>query len=262
MSPRKSFKSSKKSEISAAPVSKKQAVRQNKQQYSLLYGTHAVDAALNNPNRILKNLYVTPNRQQDYEGYSNQVKIQTLTKEELDKLLPTNSTHQGVALSAILKETSSKKDFTETEKPVIILDGLTDPQNIGAILRTSAAFGVEHVILQEKGSPEVTGALAKAAAGAVEHLQIHKVTNLVRAIETLQKSDFLVYGADGYSEHTLNDIKFPHKTVLIVGSEGNGMRKLVKSNCDMTFKIPMHDAVESLNVASAFAITLYAATLA
>lgn len=243
-----------------AKKEQKQSAPLHRQQHNLLFGTHAVDAALENPNRVLKKLYVTPTRQADYETYSSKVKIQTVSKEEMDKLLPNGATHQGVALSAILKDISSEHDFTKSQNPVIMLDGLSDPQNIGSILRSCAAFGVQHVIMQEKGTPEITGTLAKAAAGAVEYVQLHKVTNLVRTLESLKSAEFMVYGADGHSDHVLNDISFPTKTVIVVGSEGNGIRRLVKNNCDMLFKIPMSPVMESLNVANAFAITLYAVT--
>lgn len=235
-------------------------IKSKQNPHAFLYGTHAVNAALDNENRLLKILYVTPNKQGTYEGYADRVKIRTVSNEEMDNLLPHSAVHQGVALLSVLKEVSETADYTKTDKPVIVLDGLSDPQNIGAILRTCAAFGVEHIIMQAKGSPDITGAMAKAAAGAVESVRIHKVVNLSRTLEELKENNFIVYGADGHSEHCLSEVKFASKSVIVMGAEGNGMRRLIKENCDFTVKIPIHSNVESLNVSNAFAVILYVAT--
>jgi 23S rRNA (guanosine2251-2'-O)-methyltransferase len=164
-------------------------------------------------------------------------------------------------LASILKDVAETEDYTKAINPIIMLDGLSDPQNIGAILRTCAAFGVEHLIMQDKGSPDITGAMAKAAAGAVEKVRIHKVTNLSRTLEILKDNHFMVYGADGHSDNSITDVKFSPKSVIVMGAEGDGMRRLIKQNCDFIVKIPIHSEVESLNVSNAFAIILYAATL-
>jgi 23S rRNA (guanosine2251-2'-O)-methyltransferase len=238
-----------------------QTIKSRHNPHLFLYGTHAVNAALDNPNRLLKVLYVTPNKQATYEGYADRVKIRTVLNEEIDNLLPPHAVHQGVALLSVLKDVAQTQDYTKTQKPVVVLDGLSDPQNIGAILRTCAAFGVEHLIMQAKGSPDITGAMAKAAAGAVENVRIHKVVNLSRVLEELKDNHFIVYGADGHSENCLSTIKFAQKSVIVMGAEGDGMRRLIKGNCDFTVKIPIHSTVESLNVSNAFAVILYVATL-
>lgn len=229
--------------------------------HNLLYGKHAVNAALENPNRVLKVLYVTPSKQAVYEPYYDKVKICNISNDELDNLLPFGAVHQGVALLSILKDVSDTQDYIKTTKPVIVLDGLNDPQNIGAILRTCAAFGVEHLIVQQKGSPEITGAMAKAAAGAVEKVRIHRVVNLSRVLEEFKNNNFMVYGADGHSDTTISDVKFSPKSVIVMGAEGDGMRRLIKDNCDTIIKIPISPQAESLNVSNAFAIILYVATL-
>ena len=229
--------------------------------HNLLYGKHAVNAALENPNRVLKVLYVTPSKQAVYEPYYDKVKICNISNDELDNLLPFGAVHQGVALLSILKVVSDTQDYIKTTKPVIVLDGLNDPQNIGAILRTCAAFGVEHLIVQQKGSPEITGAMAKAAAGAVEKVRIHRVVNLSRVLEEFKNNNFMVYGADGHSDTTISDVKFSPKSVIVMGAEGDGMRRLIKDNCDTIIKIPISPQAESLNVSNAFAIILYVATL-
>ena len=238
-----------------------QTIKSKQNPHSFLYGIHAVNAALDNPNRLLKVLYVTPNKQVAYEGYADRVKIRTVSNEEIDNLLPSHAVHQGVALLSVLKDVAQTQDYTKTQNPVVVLDGISDPQNIGAILRTCAAFGVEHLIMQAKGSPDITGAMAKAAAGAVENVRIHKVVNLSRVLEELKDNHFTVYGADGHSENCLSTIKFAQKSVIVMGAEGDGMRRLIKGNCDFTVKIPIQSTVESLNVSNAFAVILYVATL-
>lgn len=237
------------------PVQKTRISRINPHHF--LYGTHAVNAALNNPNRVLKILYVASHRQADYERFSDRVKVQTVSSDDLENLLPENAVHQGVALYAVLKDIKETQDFSKGNKPIVILDGITDPQNIGSILRTSAAFGVEHLIIQDKGSPDITGAMAKAAAGAIETVRIHRVVNLSRAIDVLKSNKYMVYAADAESELSLNVINFPQKTAIVMGAEGNGLRRLVKENCDFTFSIPISKTMESLNVSNAFSIIIY-----
>ena len=232
------------------------------QKHRYLYGLHTVRAALDNPHRILKKLLVTPARQGIFESYASCVSLTTITAEEMTNILPAGAVHQGVALLAELKDIAETRDYTESEAPVIILDSVNDPQNIGAILRTSAAFGVRHLIMQERGSPDITGAMAKVAAGGLEVVRIHRVPNLSRVIEALQSRNFIVYGADGDSEQSLPQVKFAPKSVIIMGAEGTGLRRLIREKCDMIVKIPMTDTVvESLNVANALSIILYSATM-
>ena len=140
---------------------------------------------------------------------------------------------------------------------VLILDQVTDPQNIGAIIRSAVAFNTLALIVQDKNAPAETGAMAKASAGMIEHLPIARVTNLSRAIEQLKNAGFWTIGMDGYAQNTVAEMNKSGKTAIIMGSEGKGMRRLVEESCDATVKLPMNEKVESLNVATAAAIVLY-----
>ena len=139
---------------------------------------------------------------------------------------------------------------------VMILDGVTDPHNVGAILRVCAAFGCKSLVMQDRSAPQITGALAKSAAGAAEYVDIIRVKNLARTVRDLKKNGYMIYGADGGSETSLPDVKFSTKSVIIMGSEGSGMRRLVREECDFIVSIPMDPQMESLNVSVASGILL------
>ena len=147
--------------------------------------------------------------------------------------------------------------LAEEKCHILILDQVTDPQNIGAIIRSAVAFNTLALIMQDKNSPIENGAMAKASAGMIEHLPIARVTNLSRAIEKLKNAGFWTVGMDGYAKTTIDKLQKPLKTAIIMGSEGKGMRRLVEENCDISVKLPMSPLTESLNVATAAAIALY-----
>ena len=140
---------------------------------------------------------------------------------------------------------------------ILLLDQVTDPQNIGAIIRSCVAFETLALILQDKNSPTESGAMAKASAGMIEQLPICRVTNLSRAISQLKDSGFWVIGMDGYATTYIDGINKTGKIAIVMGSEGKGMRRLVEENCDATVKLPIAPSVESLNVSTAAAIALY-----
>ena len=140
---------------------------------------------------------------------------------------------------------------------VVILDQATDPRNIGAVMRTAAAFGALGVIVQDKHAPDITASMAKAASGAVERLPYVKVTNISRTLEQLKAAEFWCVGFDGHTDDTLNAKHLKGRNVLVLGAEGAGLRRMTRENCDLVVKIPMTDAVESLNLSNAAAIALY-----
>ena len=140
---------------------------------------------------------------------------------------------------------------------VLILDQVTDPQNIGAIIRSCAAFGTKAVIVQDKNSPQESGSMAKAAAGTMELVPVVRVTNLARAIETLKKHNFWIVGMDGYAKDNVDKIDKNAKLGVVMGSEGSGMRRLIEESCDITVRLPINPKVESLNVSTAAAVVLY-----
>jgi 23S rRNA (guanosine2251-2'-O)-methyltransferase len=142
---------------------------------------------------------------------------------------------------------------------VLMLDQVTDPQNVGAILRSAAAFGAKGVVLQDRHAPRFTGALTKAAAGALESVPVARVVNLSRALEELTDAGWRTVGLTGAAERSLAEVLDDRPTVLVLGSEGEGLRRLVGEHCDELAKIPMPGGFESLNVSAAAAVALYEA---
>ena len=149
-------------------------------------------------------------------------------------------------------------DTKKLEKAlVVILDQVSDPHNVGAILRSAAAFGAMAVIVPDANAPEETGTLAKSASGALEVIPLIRVANLSRAMEMLKKADFWCVGMDGYAKKEMGEDRLPQKCALVMGSEGEGMRRLTAENCDYMVKLPIARTVESLNVSNACTIALY-----
>lgn len=137
-----------------------------------------------------------------------------------------------------------------------ILDQVTDPHNVGAILRSACAYGAKGLIMQSKHAPEMTGALAKAACGALEHVPVAFETNLSRAIEALQQAGYFVYGLDERGDD-IGQQNFAGKNVLVLGAEGPGIRRLVKEHCDVLIRLPMHGPMPSINVSNAAAVAFH-----
>jgi len=142
-------------------------------------------------------------------------------------------------------------------RSILVLDGLTDPRNLGALLRSAEAAGVCHVVIPKDRAAQVTALVVKASAGAAEHLQISQVTNLRRAIGALKEHGFWAVGLDGQSKDCLYDRDFPNRLAIILGGEGKGLRPVTLSECDFVVSIPMLGKVASLNVAVAGAVFLY-----
>ena len=247
-------------------MSKKHKSKNNAK--SLLYGFHAVREAWLNPARKIKALYITEHALNGFEStLAQRQDIQRpqptiIDKKEIDRLLPRGAVHQGLALDCSALEERTLKDLIvkahdKTDSLFLILDQVTDPHNVGAIIRSAAAFGADGIILQTKHAPSLDGVLAKTACGGLEHLPIAHETNLSRAIEELKDNHYFVYGLDERGED-ISTIKTGGKSGLVLGAEGPGLRRLVKENCDALLKIPMHGPLESVNVSNAAAIGLYA----
>ena len=243
----------------------KKFVKQGKQNLSsnglILYGKHAVMSALENPNRKIKKLLCTVENATYVKSKYPNLNVVTVDKKEIDKLIP-DATHQGYALFCNPLDNLSIEELCEmasnkSKCNVLILDQVTDPQNIGAIIRSCAAFGTMALIVQDKNSPQESGAMAKAAAGTMELVPVVRVTNLARSIETLKKNGFWIVGMDGYAKNNVDKIDKDAKLAVIMGSEGSGMRRLVEESCDINVRLPINDRVESLNVSTAAAIILY-----
>jgi 23S rRNA (guanosine2251-2'-O)-methyltransferase len=227
-----------------------------------LWGLHAVTAALENPARVgAGRLFTTPERVRAVGArLPATVSLQVVQSSAIGELLPAGAVHQGIALDTPIIESVALSDLAYPAAGVLImLDQVTDPQNVGAIFRTAAALGARGVILQERHAPRLSGVLAKTAAGAVDRIPHTRETNLSRALEALEKGGWRAVGLDGAAPVTLAEILDGGPTVLVMGSEGEGLRRLVREHCDVLARIPMAAGHESLNVAAAAAIALYEA---
>jgi 23S rRNA (guanosine2251-2'-O)-methyltransferase len=232
----------------------------------LVYGTHAVREAWMNSERKIKALYITEQTAKQVAEWGTPSVARpmptVLEKTMFDRMLP-NAVHQNVALDAQPLEESFITDLINAaegkERTVLVmLDQVTDPHNVGAILRSTSAFGASGLIMQKLHAPELAGVLAKTACGAVEHVPVVYETNLTRTLESLQEQGFFVIGLDEHTEKAFADVKTPTKCVIVLGAEGTGLRRLVKERCDVLVRLPTGGAIASLNVSNAAAIALYA----
>ena len=228
-----------------------------------IWSHHAVTAALKNKNRKIKKLYITEKNIPIIEklDIKNEHPLAILTLSEIDKLFANNSTtHQGFVLETLKLEKKSIEDSFNSNL-IIALDQVTDPQNIGAIMRSAKVFGAKSIITTKKHSPGETGSLAKAASGALEFIDFIEVTNLSSTLTTLSKKGFLVIGLDELGESNLNEVKIDSNQpkVLVMGSEGKGLRRLTKTKCDIMAFIEnkADDNFSTLNVSVSAAISLY-----
>jgi 23S rRNA (guanosine2251-2'-O)-methyltransferase len=179
---------------------------------------------------------------------------------DIARLLPQGAAHQGVALKiAPLEPLSIAELGALPEGVIVMLDQVTDPQNVGAIFRSAAAFGARGVIVQDRHAPPFTGALAKAAAGAIDQMPHARPVNLARALDELTDMGWRALGLAGEAPQSLAEVMDERPTVLVLGSEGEGLRRLVGEHCDVLAKIPMPGGFESLNVSAAAAVALYEA---
>jgi len=230
---------------------------------SRLYGFHAVAAALNAPRRKLVRLYATSaaaERLAD-EIARRSVEIRVVTAEEIAQRLPRDAVHQGLLLEAEPLEPPDVSELPENGL-VVVLDQITDPHNVGAILRTSAAFAVDAVITTERHSPELSGALAKAASGGLEHVPVVTVVNLARALEELGDLGYWRVGLDSDGPAVFGAAPPRRPLALVLGAEDKGLRRLTRENCDELARLDLPGAIRSLNVSNACAIALALATRA
>lgn len=232
----------------------------------IFYGKHPVFAAIANPERQINKILCTEDNAEELRVHCLKNKrnctIDVIDKKEIDKILPREAVHQGIAAYVKSLENDTIEDICalseqQTNAHILILDQVTDPQNIGAIIRSCVAFNTLALIVQDKNTPTETGAMAKASAGMIEHLPVCRVTNLSRTIAQLKSAGFWTIGMDGYAQTTIDQLKKGGKTAIIMGSEGKGMRRLVEEACDITVRLPISEKVESLNVSTAAAIALY-----
>lgn len=226
-----------------------------------LWGWHPVLAALQNdareaPLRVL----ATADRAAQLKREAGFNEAEVREAGDIAREAPQGAVHQGVAMLAPVIEPTPLAELAAGASGVLLmLDQVTDPQNVGAIFRSAAALGAKGLILQDRHAPELSGALAKAAAGAIEWLPHARVVNLSRALEELEEAGWRAVGLAGEAEETLDAVLDERPTVLVLGSEGEGLRRLVAEHCDALARIAMPGGFESLNVSAAAAIALYEA---
>jgi 23S rRNA (guanosine2251-2'-O)-methyltransferase len=227
-----------------------------------LHGLHPVAAALANPARRLRRLLVTRDAERDLaEVVPNPWRItpELVERDRFAAILPPDAVHQGAALLVEPLPTLTLERVLEgSTGPVLVLDQVTDPRNVGAILRSAAAFGAAAMLLQDRHAPQETGSLARAASGALEVVPILREVNLSRAIQALKKAGLWVVGLEAAAPITLAQSGLQGRRVaLVLGAEGEGLRRLTRENCDELVRLPIRPAMESLNVSAAAAVALY-----
>lgn len=232
-----------------------------------LYGTHAVRAALANPLRRCRRLLVTrpalPSIQAvARDGTAGAPSPEISERHDIERLLPRDAVHQGMALLVdplpvvglddVLGATTGQSDAV-----IVVLDQVTDPRNVGAVLRSAAAFGVQAVVVPRRHAPEATGSLAKAASGALESVPVVRTVNLARGLREIKEAGFWCVGLDARDGTAIAEAEFGGRLALVLGAEGSGLRRLTRDGCDVLVRIPLGGGVESLNLSSSAAIALY-----
>jgi 23S rRNA (guanosine2251-2'-O)-methyltransferase len=237
-----------------------------------IYGRHAVAAALNNPERRWYRLAVLTGQEQQAgtliataaaARLGNDEPIRVLDRSDFAALLPEGAVHQGLALAVEplaepdLEDLLRRAAILSGRSVVVVLDQVSDPRNVGAVLRSASAFGALAVVLPVHGSPPVSGALAKAASGALERVPLVRVVNLAHALDRLKEAAFWICGLDETASQTLAALDLGGRAALVLGSEGGGMRRLVRERCDYLARLPTRTQQSTINVSTAAAVALY-----
>ncbi len=227
-----------------------------------LYGVHACFAALENETRQFFRIFVTQKYHADVVKKDYGCPVDIVTGEQLAKLIGEDSVHQGIAIDARPLPEKSLEDIIENSaesSSLLVLDQVTDPHNIGAILRSCAVFGIDALVLTERHSPKVTGVLAKIASGALEKVPLIYIGNMVQALNQMKKCGYWISGLAEEGDQFAHQMKFDGKTALVMGAEGSGLRRMTRETCDILVKLPTSDTFSTLNVSNAAAIILYEA---
>ncbi|NNC60573.1 MAG: 23S rRNA (guanosine(2251)-2'-O)-methyltransferase RlmB [Erythrobacter sp.] len=224
-----------------------------------LWGRHAVEAALLNPNRSHRKLWATREGVASLDGeLPADFPLEYAEVADLARLVAKDAPHQGLVLECEPLPDAHIEDVLDDGRPIVILDQVTDPHNVGAILRSAAAFDAAAIVTQDRHAPPESGVIAKSASGALERVPWVRVVNLARALDTLAERDYWRIGLTGHAEITLADALPVGPVALVLGAEGEGMRHNIEAHCDALAKLPISNAIESLNVSNAAAIALYA----
>lgn len=223
------------------------------------WGRHAVEAALDNPRRVIKKISITREALATLE-IPDDIAVVICDVADLGRVIPRDAPHQGMVadvdplpdiwLGEILDQ--------QSDRPLLLLDQVTDPHNVGAILRSAAAFDAAAIITQDRHAPPESGVVAKSASGALEIVPWVRVVNLSRALDDIAEAGYWRIGLDGDAGDELDSAMGSGKLALVMGAEGEGLRQNVAAHCDTLARLPMHPRMESLNVSNAAAIALYA----
>jgi 23S rRNA (guanosine2251-2'-O)-methyltransferase len=227
------------------------------------WGRHAVAAALDNPERKVLKAWAT-REAAGFMQFPSDVPVTLADVADLARLVPGDAPHQGVVIEVEPLEEAWLDDVLAAapeQAVLVVLDQVTDPHNVGAIFRSAAAFGAQAIVTQDRHSPPESGALAKAASGALEVVPWVRTVNLARALDDIAQADFWRIGLAGDADQALKDALGPRRVALVLGAEGAGLRPNTREHCDALARLPIKGAVESLNVSNAAAIALYAATV-
>jgi len=226
------------------------------------WGRHAVAAALANPDRQVHRIWATREAVALYEIDAS-IPVTFADVADMGRLVSRDAPHQGIVAEVERLDDlllADLLDLAEDRRPLLVLDQVTDPHNVGAILRSAAAFGALGVVTQDRHAPPESGALAKAASGALETMPWVRVVNLARALDDMAEAGFWRIGLAGEAEMTLAEALGPARIALVLGAEGEGMRHNTQSHCDALARLPI-SGIESLNVSNAAAVALYAASV-
>src|SRR4249919_1479590 len=227
----------------------------------ILYGWHTVVAALANPERQIRKLFLTENaaRRLADENIDTRVPPEIVRPQTIDARLGPDAVHQGMLAEA---DPLPSPDIStlEQEGIVLVLDQITDPHNVGAILRSAAAFAVKAIVTTARHSPEATGVLAKSASGALELVPLVTVQNLARALTTLNERGFMTVGLDSEGSQDLSAMVLRQPLALVLGAEGKGLRQLTRETCSAVARLDMPGEIKSLNVSNAAVLALYIGT--
>jgi 23S rRNA (guanosine2251-2'-O)-methyltransferase len=224
----------------------------------ILYGWHTVTMALANPARQIRKLTLTENaaRRLADENIDTRVPPEIVRPQDIDRLLSPDAVHQGLLAEADPLPSPDIEDLAQ-EGIVLVLDQITDPHNVGAILRSAAAFAVKAIVTTARHSPEATGVLAKAASGALELVPMVTVPNLARALTELNELGFLTVGLDSEGSEDLSEVPLREPLALVLGAEGKGLRQLTRETCSVVARLDMPGEIKSLNVSNAAVLSLY-----
>lgn len=226
-----------------------------------LWGRHAVEAALKNPDRVHRKLWATRDAIDTLDGeLPADFPLEYAEATDLARLVAKDAPHQGLVLECAPLEDTHLDEVLDGDpaRPIVVLDQVTDPHNVGAIMRSAAAFGAAALVTQDRHAPPEGGVIGKSASGALEVLPWVRVVNLARALEQIAEAGYWRIGLTGTADATLGETLAAGPIALVLGAEGEGMRQNIELHCDVLAKLPIGDQIESLNVSNAGAIALYA----